>query len=111
MGRKKDMFFIHGKNVYMRDIEQLILNKYGVRSAACGENNAAEEKSKIYLFIELDVNPNNYEDKKVEIIKYIQHETGIKLSDVIFRDSIFMTQVGKFSKNSLLKIYKGTVKK
>lgn len=111
VGRKKDMFFIHGKNVYMRDIEQLILNKYGVRSAACGENDATEEKSKIYLFIELDVNPNNYEDKKVEIIKYIQHETGIKLSDVIFRDSMFMTQVGKFSKNSLLKIYKGTVKK
>lgn len=44
--------------------------------------------------------------KKKEIIMFIQGETGIKLSDVIFKDDMFMTQVGKFSKAELLKKYK-----
>lgn len=106
VGRKKDMFFMHGKNVYMRDIEQIIFERYGVRSAACGENNAMEEKSKIYLFMELEISSAEYTKKKKEIIMFIQGETGIKLSDVIFKDDMFMTQVGKFSKAELLKKYK-----
>ena len=105
-GRKKDMFFMHGKNIYMRDIEQIIFERYGVRSAACGENNAMEEKSKIYLFMELEISSAEYTKKKKEIIMFIQGETGIKLSDVIFKDDMFMTQVGKFSKAELLKKYK-----
>lgn len=106
VGRKKDMFFMHGKNIYMRDIEQIIFERYGVRSAACGENNAMEEKSKIYLFMELEISSAEYTKKKKEIIMFIQGETGIKLSDVIFKDDMFMTQVGKFSKAELLKKYK-----
>lgn len=93
VGRKKDMFFMHGKNIYMRDIEQIIFERYGVRSAACGENNAMEEKSKIYLFMELEISSAEYTKKKKEIIMFIQGETGIKLSDVIFKDDMFMTQV------------------
>ena len=76
------------------------------RSAACGENNAMEEKSKIYLFMELEISSAEYTKKKKEIIMFIQGETGIKLSDVIFKDDMFMTQVGKFSKAELLKKYK-----
>ena len=106
VGRKKDMFFMHGKNIYMRDIEQIIFERYGVRSAACGENNAMEEKSKIYLFMELEISSAEYTKKKKEIIMFIQGGTGIKLSDVIFKDDMFMTQVGKFSKAELLKKYK-----
>lgn len=106
VGRKKDMFFMHGKNIYMRDIEQIILNRYGVRSAACGENNAMEEKSKIYLFMELGISSAEYDDKKREVIMFVQRETGIKLSDVVFESELFMTQVGKFSKVALLKKYK-----
>lgn len=57
-----------------------------------------EEKSKIYLFMELEISSAEYTKKKKEIIMFIQGETGIKLSDVIFKDDMFMTQVGKFSK-------------
>lgn len=65
-----------------------------------------EEKSKIYLFMELEISSAEYTKKKKEIIMFIQGETGIKLSDVIFKDDMFMTQVGKFSKAELLKKYK-----
>lgn len=106
VGRKKDMFFIHGKNIYMRDIEQIIFDKYKVRSAACGENNAMEEKSKIYLFVEMEVSASEASNKKNEVIAFVQREIGIKLSDVIFKNDMFMTQVGKFSKATLLKKYK-----
>ena len=100
------MFFIHGKNIYMRDIEQIIFDKYKVRSAACGENNAMEEKSKIYLFVEMEVSASEASNKKNEVIAFVQREIGIKLSDVIFKNDMFMTQVGKFSKATLLKKYK-----
>lgn len=82
------------------------MGKVCVQSAACGENNAMEEKSKIYLFMELEISSAEYTKKKKEIIMFIQGETGIKLSDVIFKDDMFMTQVGKFSKAELLKKYK-----
>lgn len=52
-----------------------------------------EEKSKIYLFMELEISSAEYTKKKKEIIMFIQGETGIKLSDVIFKDDMFMTQI------------------
>lgn len=105
VGRKKDMYFMHGKNIYMRDIEQIILDTYGVRSAACGENITTEENLKVYLFMELAVHEEERESKKKEIIRLLQQKIGVKLEDVIFKNSMFMTEVGKFSKAELLKRY------
>lgn len=106
VGRKKDMFFLHGKNVYMRDIEQIILEKYQVRSAACGEHDAKEDKSKIYLFVELLPEEQNMDVVRNEIFQVVQKETGIRLADVVLGNDLFMTQIGKVSKSKLLEMYK-----
>lgn len=67
VGRKKICFHAW-KNIYMRDIEQIIFERYGVRSAACGENNAMEEKSKIYLFMELEISSAEYTKRRRKLL-------------------------------------------
>lgn len=106
VGRKKDMFFMHGKNIYMRDIEQIIFDKYKVRSAACGEDILTKDKSRIYLFVELEVSNYEYLELKKEIIILVQREIGVKLEDVIFKKNLTMKYGGKISKSTLLENYK-----
>lgn len=110
IGRKKDMFFLNGKNIYLRDIEQIIKDQFGVRNAACGENISAKGKSFIYLFLEMDLSQDDIKRQKKEIQQMVLKEAGIKIEDVIFMDKLLMTQIGKISKPELLKKYKESKK-
>ena len=102
VGRKKDMFFIHGKNIYLRDIEQVVTSKYGYRCAACGVNDSAAATNSIYLFVE------NSEPEKVDVKKLkdlVFSEMGFGLKDVIPLKSLIVTGTGKVAKQKLLAAY------
>jgi len=103
VGRKKDMFFIHGKNIYLRDIEQVVTTKFGYRCAACGVNDSAESTNYIYLFVEYG------EPEKVNIKSLNDHvfsEMGFRLKEVIPLKSLVLTGTGKIAKEKLYAAYK-----
>ncbi|WP_324825835.1 non-ribosomal peptide synthetase [Sinanaerobacter sp. ZZT-01] len=106
IGRKKDMFFLNGRNIFLRDIEQMIQEEFGWRCAACGENIAQEGKSLIYVFIELKITEEEITEKKRKIMQRVYSKSGIRLEDVIFVSSLAMTQVGKVNKPQLLQSYR-----
>ena len=103
VGRKKDMFFIHGKNIYLRDIEQVVTSKFGYRCAACGVNDSAASTNYIYLFVEYG------EPEKVNIKSLKDHvfsEMGFGLKEVIPLKSLVLTGTGKIAKEKLYAAYK-----
>jgi len=103
VGRKKDMFFIHGKNIYLRDIEQVVTSKFGYRCAACGVNDSAESTNYIYLFVEYG------EPEKVNVKSLNDHvfsEMGFRLKEVIPLKSLVLTGTGKVAKEKLYAAYK-----
>jgi iturin family lipopeptide synthetase A len=103
VGRKKDMFFIHGKNVYLRDIEQVVEKKFSYRVAACGENNSQTGENAIYLFVET---ANNTEIPIQKIKNYVFSEMGFSLKDVIPIKQFIRTPLGKIAKQKTLEAYK-----
>jgi len=103
VGRKKDMFFIHGKNIYLRDIEQVVTSKFGYRCAACGVNDSAASTNYIYLFVEYG------EPEKVNVKSLKDHvfsEMGFGLKEVIPLKSLVLTGTGKIAKEKLYAAYK-----
>lgn len=103
VGRKKDMFFIHGKNIYLRDIEQVVTSKFGYRCAACGVNDSAASTNYIYLFVEYG------EPEKVNVSslkEFIFSEMGFGLKEVIPLKSLVLTGTGKIAKEKLYAAYK-----
>lgn len=110
IGRKKDIVFYGGKNIYLKDIERALDDKYNTRSAACGENNPQNGESNIYVFIELIIE-EDINMKKMEMMQFVHRNFGINLKDVIFMDKLLVTEVGKISKGKLMKFYKGGITK
>lgn len=103
VGRKKDMFFIHGKNVYLRDIEQIIAKKYSLRIAACGENNLQTGENSIYLFVET----NAPESVPVQALKtLVFSEMGLSIKEIVPVKQFIRTSVGKIAKQKTLAAYK-----
>jgi iturin family lipopeptide synthetase A len=103
VGRKKDMFFIHGKNVYLRDIEQIIEKRFPYRVAACGENNLQTGENAVYLFVETsDVNNVPIQQLK----NYVFSEMGFALKAVVPVKQMMRTAVGKIAKQKTLEAYK-----
>ncbi|WDV47398.1 amino acid adenylation domain-containing protein [Clostridiaceae bacterium M8S5] len=106
VGRKKDMVFVNGKNIFLMDIEHAIKERFKVRNAVCGEHIASEGKANIYVFIEMDVDKEKYEEIKNEIRQFILKDTSILVKEVVFMDKLKTTRTGKINKPSLLKWYK-----
>lgn len=103
VGRKKDMFFIHGKNVYLRDIEQIVSKKYPFRIAACGENNLQTGENAVYLFVETDAS----ETVPIQALKtLIFSEMGLSIKEVVPVKQLIRTSVGKIAKQKTLAAYK-----
>ena len=103
VGRKKDMFFIHGKNIYLRDIEQVVTSKFGYRCAACGVNDSAAATNYIYLFVECG-DPEKVPVKALKDLVF--SEMGFGLKEVIPLRSLVLTGTGKIAKEKLLAAYK-----
>lgn len=103
VGRKKDMFFIHGKNVYLRDIEQIVEKKFSYRAAACGENNLQTGENAVYLFIET---ANNTEIPIQRIKNFLFSEMGFSLKEVVPIKQFIRTPLGKIAKQKTLEAYK-----
>ena len=103
VGRKKDIFFIHGENIYLRDIEQVVTSKFGYRCAACGENNAEKNTNYIYLFVE-HPEPESISVKKIKDLVF--SEMGFGLKEVIPLKNLVLTGTGKIAKEKLLAAYK-----
>lgn len=103
VGRKKDMFFIHGKNIYLRDIEQVVTSKFGFRSAAYGMNDSAASTNYIYLFVE-SKDPEKVNVK--ELKDFVFSEMGFGLKEVIPLKSLVLTGTGKIAKEKLFAAYK-----
>ncbi len=103
VGRKKDMFFIHGKNIYLRDIEQVVTSKFGYRCAACGVNDSAASTNYIYLFVE---SPDPEKVNVKELKDFVFSEMGFGLKEVIPLKSLVLTGTGKIAKEKLFAAYK-----
>lgn len=103
VGRKKDMFFIHGKNVYLRDVEQVVTAKFGFRCAACGVNDSVNSKNDIYLFVE-SAEPEKVDTKSIK--NHVFSEMGLRLNEVIPLSKLVLTGTGKIAKEKLLANYK-----
>ena len=103
VGRKKDMFFIHGKNVYLRDIEQIVEKKFSYRVAACGENNLQTGENAVYLFVET----SDVDNVPIQQLKnFVFSEMGFALKAVVPVKQIMRTAVGKIAKQKTLEAYK-----
>lgn len=103
VGRKKDMFFIHGKNVYLRDIEQIVEKKFSYRIAACGENNLQTGENAVYLFVET----SDVDNVPIQQLKnFVFSEMGFALKAVVPVKQIMRTAVGKIAKQKTLEAYK-----
>jgi len=103
VGRKKDMFFIHGKNVYLRDIEQIVEKKFPYRVAVCGENNLQTGENAVYLFVETD----KVESVPIQELKTLVFaEMGFALKAVVPVKQMIRTAVGKIAKQKTLEAYK-----
>ena len=100
---EKDMFFIHGKNIYLRDIEQVVTSKFGYRCAACGVNDSAAATNYIYLFVECG-DPEKVPVKALKDLVF--SEMGFGLKEVIPLRSLVLTGTGKIAKEKLLAAYK-----
>lgn len=103
VGRKKDMFFIHGKNIYLRDIEQVITSKFGYRCAVCGDNDFASGNNYVYLFVESQ-DPADIPVK--ELKEHVFSEMGFGLNKVIPMKKLITTGTGKIAKEKMLLAFK-----
>ncbi|MBE6034251.1 MAG: amino acid adenylation domain-containing protein [Clostridiales bacterium] len=105
IGRKKDVLFSYGRNIYLRDIEYTVSKYFHLRNVACGENIPGRGESYIYVFAEsAEVNS---EKLKTEIKHTVLKELGIKIQDVRLTDKLSNTKAGKISKAEILKKYHG----
>lgn len=103
IGRRKDVIFSYGKNIYLSDIEYAVAKYFRLRSVACGDNMPKEGKFYIYLFVETD--ENNGQKIKNKIRHTVLRELGIKLEDIIFMDKLSNTTAGKISKVEIMRDY------
>lgn len=103
IGRKKDVVFSYGRNIYLRDIEHAVAKYFHQRSVACGENIAGQGESYIYLFVELEESKG--EQMKHKIRHTILKELGIKIEEIHFMPKLSNTKAGKISKAEIMKKY------
>ncbi len=103
IGRKKDVVFSYGRNIYLRDIEHAVAKYFQLRSVACGENIAGQGESYIYLFIELEESKGD--QMKHKIRHTILKELGIKIEEIHFMPKLSNTKAGKISKAEIMKKY------
>lgn len=103
IGRRKDVIFSYGKNIYLSDLEYAVAKYFQLRSVACGDNVSSEGEFYIYLFVE--INEAEGQQMKSKIRHTILRELGIKLDDIIFMDKLSNTKAGKISKAEIMRKY------
>ncbi len=103
LGRRSNVLFSYGRNIYLSDIEHTVAKCFRLRNVAYGENVPKEGKYKIYLFIEgEEAIDKNF---KSEIKHTVLKELGIKLDDITFVKKLSNMQTGKISKNEIMRDY------
>lgn len=102
IGRKKDVVFYNGKNIFLVDLESIIMDEYKKRCAICNIDHAEEAQTELYAFIEADY--KEQEKLRQDIKKLILQHVGVHITEVIAVETIPVNKTGKVDKGALQKI-------
>lgn len=107
-GRAKEIIFINGKNYYPHDFELLIQkvphSEKMVVSVASKFSESIQTEI-IIVFVETDLDEQNFECLANNIKKYVNANTGIEINHIIHVPKMPRTGSGKIQKFELLKQY------
>ncbi|NDI36677.1 non-ribosomal peptide synthetase [Chengkuizengella sediminis] len=107
-GRKKDIIFINGQNVYPHDIEGIAEKVPGVdagKIAVCGVFNAEEQQDDIITFVVFRKKTDAFIPLVQELKTFIHLQTGLEIKHVIPVRSIPKTTSGKLQRYKLASQY------
>lgn len=111
-GRKKDIIFVNGQNVYPHDIERVAeeVNEVELgKVAACGVYNSASREEEIVVFVLFKKSVEKFTPLAKELQRHISERTGWKVSDVIPIRQIPKTTSGKVQRFKLAEDYQNGV--
>lgn len=109
VGRKKDVIFIGGKNIFLMDLENVLQQHFHVRAAVCGSFSAEEAMPKIYVFME-NIEGDLGKIKK-EVHSLIRYNFGVVITDVTIMDKLCTTRTGKINKLAIMNEYNEKMRK
>ncbi|SMO63577.1 aminotransferase class III-fold pyridoxal phosphate-dependent enzyme [Melghirimyces algeriensis] len=111
-GRRKEIIFINGQNVYPHDIERIAEEVQGVelgKAAVCGVRHADTHEEKIVVFVVYKNKLETFVHLAQELRKHINERTGWLISDVIPIRQIPKTTSGKVQRFKLAYDYENGV--
>ncbi|MFS1513888.1 amino acid adenylation domain-containing protein [Chengkuizengella sp. SCS-71B] len=107
-GRKKDIIFINGQNVYPHDIEGIAEKVRGVEAgkiAVCGVFNEENQSDDIITFVVFRKKTDAFIPLVQELKRFIHLQTGLEIKHVIPVRSIPKTTSGKLQRYKLASQY------
>ncbi len=107
-GRKKDIIFIRGQNVYPHDLEEAAQSLDGIelgKVAVCGVPCAETGMDEIVVFTVFRGKTEKFVDLAVRLKKWLNKSTGVDIAHVVPVKTIPKTTSGKLQRYKLIESY------
>ncbi|TYP79315.1 surfactin family lipopeptide synthetase A/fengycin family lipopeptide synthetase D [Paenibacillus methanolicus] len=104
-GRRKDIIFVRGRNVYPHDLEQRAEAADGVgygKVAACGVRSPAAGEEEIVLFVQHRGKPEKFAATAERLRRRLNRETGLDIGRVVPVRQLPRTTSGKIQRYKLV---------